>query len=313
MHLLTVTPNPAIDQVVEVPVLEWGDTAMATSVRRAAGGKGINMARVAVAMGHQATAIYTAGGAAGRFLTEELELNAGMLTAVPVGIRAETRTNTVLHAPTGRSLKVNLPGPTLNAAEADALVDVVLQRLPGHSAVALAGSLPAGFSTDHLTRLLTGIRAAGVPLLADLQADALLLACALARPLLIKPNIRELGEALGRPLPTERDALEGARELVTRGARNVALTDGPRAAYLITATSIWKSRPAPISSRTMSGMGDAFGTGFVAAKLDGMPDEECLSEAMAWGGAVAQAREADLLTADQVDLVRRAIAVERLE
>lgn len=310
MHLLTITPNPAIDVGIEVPALEWGATLVASQTRRAAGGKGINMARVVVAMGGQATAVFLGGGPNGRFLHEELDM-AG-IEPVLVPVHGETRTNIVAHAPDGRSLKINAPGPAIRPEEAEALVGAVVEHLAGCTAVALGGSMPPGMPEPTIRHLLEIIRHKAMPLLADVQGPWLKLACEAGRPQLVKPNIQELEEAFGRPM-NSRDAIIGAaHELLKLGARAVAITDGPRAAWLITTRGVYSAIPAPVQTRAMAGMGDAFGVGFLTARIDGLPDDQCFSMAMAYGAAVAASPETDLLTPDAVELSRRSIHVHRI-
>ena len=60
--ILTVTANPTIDRVYFIEDFEIGKLHRARRVARSAGGKGINVARVAKIMGREASAMGFVGG-----------------------------------------------------------------------------------------------------------------------------------------------------------------------------------------------------------------------------------------------------------
>jgi hypothetical protein len=66
--LLTVAPNPSVDRLVEVDGLRRGEIHRPTAVTVVPGGKGLNVARVAVELGAPATAVGFLGGHAGRWI-----------------------------------------------------------------------------------------------------------------------------------------------------------------------------------------------------------------------------------------------------
>jgi 1-phosphofructokinase len=311
MRILTLTPNPAVDAVLLSRGLEWGETLWAESSRRVAGGKGINMARVAVAMGHQARAVFLGGGPTGRFLCEELEL-AGVEPHL-VNTNQETRTNMVVRDPSsGRTLKVNERGAAITQTDANNFLEAVVESLPGARAVALGGSMPPGMTDADVEALAQVIARAGVTSLIDVPGEWLNVFCREGKPSIVKPNKNELAAALDRSLGSEEEVVAAGRELVSLGATQVIITDGPRAAFCVTEHEVWKAHPAPITGSAMAGMGDACGVGYLLAQLDGMPVKECFQQAMAYGSAVASAPEAELLNADLIDLAHRAIHLEKI-
>jgi len=66
--ILTVTPNPAIDISTSTEHVAPIRKLRCTTVRRDAGGGGINVARVVRRLGSDVTAVYPAGGATGQLL-----------------------------------------------------------------------------------------------------------------------------------------------------------------------------------------------------------------------------------------------------
>ena len=71
--ILTLTVNPAIDRIVSVDRLVFEDRAYILSTNLAAGGRGINAARVLTSFGAKTLAVTTTGGDGGRRLEEKLK------------------------------------------------------------------------------------------------------------------------------------------------------------------------------------------------------------------------------------------------
>ena len=92
--ILTVTPNPALDLTWHVARLEIGATHRADSGAARAGGKGLNVARVAHAEGAAVRAVTTVGGATGEEFSAELRASGVPHVLVPVG--AATRRSVAL-------------------------------------------------------------------------------------------------------------------------------------------------------------------------------------------------------------------------
>ena len=63
--ILTVTLNPAVDMTITVDAVHLGETHRVDTARFRAGGKGLNVARVAHAQGEAVLALAPSGGASG--------------------------------------------------------------------------------------------------------------------------------------------------------------------------------------------------------------------------------------------------------
>ncbi|MDF2509938.1 MAG: ribokinase, partial [Microbacterium sp.] len=87
--ILTVTPNPALDLTWHVDRLVEGGTHRADAGVARAGGKGLNVARVAHAEGAEVLAVTTAGGRTGEEFAAEL--GASGVPHALVAVAAETR------------------------------------------------------------------------------------------------------------------------------------------------------------------------------------------------------------------------------
>src|SRR5689334_9541185 len=102
--ILCVTPNPALDHTMTVPGLRLGEVARATQSFMAAGGKGLNVARVVTALGDAALCAGFLGGHSGRLLADLAEREG--LPAAWTWFVGETRTSTILYDPQGSDATV---------------------------------------------------------------------------------------------------------------------------------------------------------------------------------------------------------------
>src|SRR5689334_7478717 len=113
--ILTLTVNPAIDRIVSVDRLVFEDRAYILSTSFAAGGRGINAARVLTSFGAKTLAITTSGGDAGKRLEEKLQHDGFPVEFVK--IRNNIRMNLTISDRQGLSVKLNEQGPSLSKTE----------------------------------------------------------------------------------------------------------------------------------------------------------------------------------------------------
>ena len=131
--ILTVTLNTALDITYRVPSLRTGASHRVSEVLERPGGKGVNVARVLAALGHEVTVTGFSGGPTGRVLRDRLTD-----ALVPVS-GATRRTVTLVDDRTGATTHLNEPGPDITHAEWSAFQEVYEDLLASASAVALCG------------------------------------------------------------------------------------------------------------------------------------------------------------------------------
>ncbi|MEV0401113.1 1-phosphofructokinase family hexose kinase [Actinoallomurus sp. NPDC050550] len=194
--IVTVTPNLALDVTYELPELRPGEAHRVENVHARAGGKGVNVARVLHALGHDVLIVGPAGGPTGAALRADLD--AAGLAHDLVPIAGETR-RTVTVVAGGDATLLNEPGPTITPEEWAALE----ARIPDADVVVISGSLPPGVPADAVARLAR--RDARV--IVDTSGEPLRHAAPYAWA--VKPNAVELAELTGTA-----DPVAGARSLV---------------------------------------------------------------------------------------------------
>jgi len=104
---------------------------------------------------------------------------------------------------------------------------VSVQRFAGGPAtlLVLAGSLPPSVPDDAYAAHIHLAHSKGVRTILDAGGEPLRLGVE-ARPYLIKPNVAEAEQLLGRALPDPQTIVEGARELARQGIAVVVISMG---------------------------------------------------------------------------------------
>ena len=281
--IVTLTPNPSVDRTVSITDLQRGEVHRATASRIDPGGKGVNISRALTAHKARTLAVLPAGGPQGHLLADLLA-EAGIAVAI-VPISGSIRANVALVEPDGTTTKINEPGPLLSGSESEALIAGAVDTLaeqPGW--LVASGSLPPGVDDDLYAGLVRRCREAGVSVAIDASGPALRLAVA-AGPDLIKPNLEELEELVGRSLDTLGDVLLAAVDLVTHGVAAVVVSLGGHGALLVSPTAVAHA-VAPVSSpQSTVGAGDALLAGYLYATGSGSTAIQALCTGVAWGAA----------------------------
>jgi 1-phosphofructokinase len=303
--IVTVTPNPSLDRTFTVPTFDRGRVVRAETTWSEPSGKGVNVSLALRAHGHPTRAVLPVGGNDGRQLVDLLRGIGVDQVAVPIA--DETRSNISLVERDGTVTKVNAPGPVLAKAELDALVDAVVDSLPGTTWLAVCGSLPRGAPLDLYARLV-GIAQDTGTLTAIDSSGAALDAVLPAGPDLIKPNVHELAEATRLPITTIGEAVDAARLLQKRGARSVLASLGSDGALLVTDGVIHGEALVARPSSAV-GAGDALLAGFLAGGGSG---RNALTIALEWASAAVE-RPGTVVDGHATFNADRVIVHDRLE
>ena len=307
-----VTLNLALDVTYDVDRLEVGGSHRVRTVRQRAGGKGVNVARVAQTLGRPALALGLAGGVTGELIAADLA-DAG-IAALLTPIAGETRRSvTVVDTAAGDATVFNEAGPQVGPDEWRAFCDRIPWARLG--VLAASGSLPPGLPSDVYAELAARARHHDVPAVIDTSGPALLSAAKAGA--IVRANAAEVREALASEASramthSSSDATpveSGARRLVELGAAAAVITDGAAGMVAVTSTGGWRALPVEKVAGNPTGAGDACTAVVAAALASEEPRARALasSDAMDWAevlrGAVAASAAAVLTpVAGEIDL-----------
>ncbi|MFJ6697116.1 1-phosphofructokinase family hexose kinase [Streptomyces sp. NPDC091272] len=280
--ILTVTLNTALDLTHHVPRLVPHASHRVTDVAERPGGKGLNVARVLAALGHETIVTGFAGGATGDVLRTLLAAEAPLDALVPIAGNTR-RTLAVVDASTGDTTQLNEPGPHVTPAEWEAFLASYGELLGGAQAVALCGSLPPGIHVGAYADLVRRARTAGVPVLLDTSGEPLLRGIA-ARPDLVKPNADELFQLTGA-----RDPATASQDARRKGAHAVVASLGPDGILATTDEGGWQATPPSLVRGNPTGAGDSAVAGLLSGLVTGLPWPDRLARAVALSAATVAA------------------------
>ena len=264
-QVVTVTLNPAIDQTVHVEALRVGEVNRVGEVRQNAGGKGVNVASALADLG---VTVAAAG-----FLGRE---NAGIFEALfrakgiddrLARLSGSTRLGLKIVDDSCRVVtEINYPGLVPGAGDLEALSAALASMARPGAWFVFSGSVPPGVPAGIYAELVRAVRVRGGRVLLDTSGEPLRLALA-EGPDVVKPNLAELEQLLGRTMGGMSDIAEAASGLLARGAGLVAVSMGGRGALFAEGDGRLLARPPSVAVRSTVGAGDTMVAGLVLARL----------------------------------------------
>ncbi|GAA3301914.1 1-phosphofructokinase family hexose kinase [Streptomyces cinereospinus] len=301
--ILTVTLNTALDITYRVGSLRPHATHRVSEVTERPGGKGLNVAGVLAALGHDVTVTGFAGGGTGRIVRDRLAATPGLTDAlVPTG-GATRRTIAVVDERTGDTTRLDEPGPAIAPPEWSAFQEIYEDLLGTASALALCGSLPPGVPVGAYAGLIRTARAAAVPVLLDTSGEPLRRGVA-ARPDIVKPNGDALAELTGAHEP-----LRATRAARRRGAHAVVASLGAQGLLAATPEGTWRATPPGRGHGDPAGADDSVTAALLAGVVEHRPWPERLAHAVALAAATVHAPAAGEFDRGAYEELLRRVAV----
>jgi 6-phosphofructokinase 2 len=308
--IVTITLNPSLDQHITVDGLVLDGTNRWSRLHRYAGGKGIDVSRAIHEMGGRTIAYGFIGGPVGRAVEILLDEEEVPFSFTP--IERETRTNFIItDSKTGRQTRIDAPGPRISRDEFERFQRKMRRIRPSPDLIVMGGSLPPGIPNDVYYSIIMEAKTFGVRTILD--SDGQWLAEGIkAKPYLVKPNVREAEELLGRELPTEDAIIKGALDIVDMGVEIAVISRGGEGVIAATNNEVLKAVPPEVKVKSAVGAGDCTIAG-LAIKL---ANEESLSKAcrlaVALGTAAVLTPGTELARREDVEALLPRVKVKKI-
>jgi 6-phosphofructokinase 2 len=308
--IVTITLNPSLDQHITVDGLVLDGTNRWSRLHRYAGGKGIDVSRAIHEMGGRTIAYGFIGGPVGRAVEILLDEEDVPVSFTP--IHRETRTNFIItDSKTGRQTRIDAPGPRISRDEFERFQRKMRRIRPSPDLIVMGGSLPPGIPNDVYYSIIMEAKTFGVRTILD--SDGQWLAEGIkAKPYLVKPNVREAEELLGRELPTEDAIIKGALDIVDMGVEIAVISRGGDGVIAATNNEVLKAVPPEVKVKSAVGAGDCTIAG-LALKL---ANEESLSKAcrlaVALGTAAVLTPGTELARREDVEALLPRVKVKKI-
>lgn len=308
--IATVTLNPSLDRTVTVEELVMDEANRWTSLRRDPGGKGINVSRVIHELGGETVAYGFIGGIDGETLKHLLQQQAVPFDFTP--IKGEIRSNFIIaDLATYHQTRIDAPGPHIMRHELQKLVQKVKHISPKPDFLVFAGSVPPAVPADIYRQLIEAAKNNGIKTVLD-SDNKWLKEGIKAKPNVIKPNVHEAEELLGKHLRSEAAIVKALKLLVDRGIEVAVISRGKDGLIAANGKMVLKAIPPQVEVRSTVGAGDSTIAGLVLKLNEGLAIDEACRWAVAAGTAATLTPGTELCRREDVVKLLSKVKIKRL-
>lgn len=283
--ITTVTMNASLDKLYKVGRLRDGTVMRVTEVTNTAGGKGLNVAKVAALLGEKVAATGFLGGFNGAHVRSLLAETGVEDAFVDSGVETRACIN-VIDGETGSSTEFLEPGPAVAPERYEEFIGRYRALVEKSNAVAISGSLPSDAPDGFYGRLVEIARDAGAPVILD-TSGMLLREGVASCPTLVKPNREELAALTGRKHASEAKIIETMRGLLNDGLPSVAVSLGAEGCLYACWEGVFKGSVPGVKAVNPVGCGDSMVAAFAVGLARRMPPIETFRLALAVSAASA--------------------------
>jgi len=309
--IITVTPNPAMDEGYTVSELRPGRWFRAKDVNRSPGGRGINASIVLKQLGYDSVATGFLAGFSGAYIRNNM-LERGISTNF-VNIKGENRTNTYIFEELGGlETAVTDVGPTVYEDAQKRLMWNLDRLLPRATAVLMGGSLPPGVPVDFFKEVINRVKRKNIPIYIDAFGKALDLAIE-ALPTVVKIDHRFMNTIRGVDLSTLDHLIEISQKIFDEGVDWVITSYFNHSNVFCTTKGFFLAEIKPERIFTFRSANDALMAGMVVAREERMGLEDTIRFAMACVQENVRYAEKGVPSREAVDAALGDICVEKLE
>ncbi len=303
--MLSVCLNPAWQKTLFFDTFATGAVNRAVELRECGGGKGVNVARALRILGEPVQVALFAGGTSGDLLLAELKREGSEPRAVPT--QGATRTCvTVIDRASGQVTELIEPSETIRPKEMAAMKRLLHDAAARADGVAICGTFPPGVPETCYADIVLAARAAGCPVLLDGYRQVR--PALAAGPTILKINAEEIRHLTGRV-----NLEDAAFDCLTQyPLQMLAITDGPRPAFLFTRQASWQFDQPPLAVRSAIGAGDCATAVLLRELIAGHPPQEAFRSALAAANASCLTEQPSYFQPEEAEALRQRIKLKKL-
>lgn len=303
--IYTVTLNPSLDYIVEIPELKTGQMNRTTNEIIVPGGKGINVTYALKELDCESIASGFIAGRTGKMLLDMLHQNFiqtdfidvyGGMTRINIKVQGKEET------------EINGSGPKVTKEELE-IVKSRISSLTERDTLIVSGSLPNGVPSDFYYEFIECANEKGCTCILDASGEAFKKAVE-ACPFLVKPNRTELSELFDKDIRSFSEVLYYARRLQSMGPKNVLVSLGKDGAVLLCEDGTVYRGNVPEVNGSSIGAGDSMVAGFVNAMKKNADMHEAFLQSLIMGTATASVK--GIANQFEIEKIKGQITVERI-
>jgi 1-phosphofructokinase len=197
--------------------------------------------------------------------------------------KGNTRTNYKIIDKRSMLTEINDKGEIVEREKQKELLSLLSNLSTNASVVVISGSLPEGISNDYYGELVKSVNKKA-KVIVDTEGEKLLSVIE-SGVYLVKPNLVELENTVGKKLNNVKDYLEGCNYLIDKGAKNVLLSLGREGAILTNKKESYFCKSASVAVNSTVGAGDSMVAAVSVMTEKGADYQEILRSAVAAGTA----------------------------
>lgn len=279
--ILTVCMSPCTDVTMELDALNVGKTNVIKSKAYSFGGKALNVAIGVSRLGgaaHVTGIMYNDNG----YLFENALDKEGVAFSFAWN-KGRARENYKFIDSRAMLTEVNDVGGEIAPEKAEEVLQLVRSLSARSNVTVLSGGLPKGLDAGYYGKLAAAVDGRSMKIV---DASGVRIFSALNEGVdLIKPNLEELENTIGRTLESKEDMLEGCYALLNRGAKRVLLSLGKQGAVITDGRENYYCKSLNVAMNSTVGAGD----GMVAAAAMGLEQGASLEDLLRSGVAAGTA------------------------
>lgn len=308
--ILTVTLNAAIDKRYVVDNYQVGSVNRVKECSYSAGGKGLNVSRVAAIAGEKVIATGFVGGHAGDFIIEALE--GQNIKSDFVKIIGESRSCINIYDETNHTQTEFLePGVFVSEADKEEMLKKYIGLIEECSVVAISGSVPKGVDSDLYKSMIEIAKQYNKKVILD-TSGKLLEDSLEAKPTMIKPNMDEIRILTGKEMNNQKELIDAAIDLHKTGIEVVMISCGSEGSLIVCKDGIYQVIIPKVEAVNTVGCGDSVIAGFAVGFSRGMPMVEIIKFASAIAAANAMRMETGFYRTEDMEEFLPQIQVVKL-
>ena len=273
--------SPSVDVTIELDSLNVGKVNVVKSKTLSFTGKALNVAIGVARLGGEAHATGFMYNENGQMFIDALDREGVKFTFVWNGGRV--RENYKCIDKRSMLTEINDVGGRVEGDKLIELLHMIQSSSSSADVTVISGGLPRGVEDSYYRELFRSVDPKSLRIV-DTEGDRLFAALE-AGVDLVKPNLEELENTLGRKLKTRTEMISGCHELLDRGAKTVLLSLGGNGAILTNGTKNYYCKSINVAVNSTVGAGDAM----VAAVANMMQQGAELPEILRAGVAAGTA------------------------
>lgn len=302
--IYTVTLNPSIDYIIHVDKFIEGGLNRSQKEYSNVGGKGIMVSKLLKNIGIESTALGFIGGFTGDYIKKWFGEQG--IDEKFTCVSENTRINVKLKSET--ESEINGKGPEIKADEQADFLEK-LKGVKSGDTVIVSGSSAPGLDSDILSQIIEICRINNADFVVDTTGQKLMDAISKG-PLIIKPNIDELGDLFNKEFKSKEDIIPYGKKCLEMGAKYVIVSMGGDGALFFDKDDVYFAPRVNGKLVNSVGAGDSMLAGFVGSFKNGKTALESFKKSVACGTGTAFCE--DIATEIEIKEIYEKVVIEKL-